>query len=110
MKHRVYFTYFPLFAIFLLITSCGDDPELVKKREAQKAVIARLEGEVALLNEKLNAFPPDRSAQLEEAKKKNDAQTAELARLETEVIALESQKKMLEKDFANYKSKYPLTR
>lgn len=94
----------------LFLSSCGDDPELVKKREQQKSEIARLEGEVALLTEKLSTLPPDRSNELADMKKKVEMQTAELEKLDTEIVALEAKKRILENDYEEYKKKYPVNR
>lgn len=101
---------FPLMLLssFFLI-SCGDDPELVKKRQEQKLEIARLEGELTILNDQLKSMPPDRSAELAEMKKKVDAQTQELARLEEEIIQLEKSKSELEDKFEQYKKNYPIS-
>lgn len=94
----------------LFLISCNDDPALVSKREQQKAEIARLEGEVALLSEKLSSLPPDRSNELADFKKKVELQTAELEKLEADIAALEAKKRILQNDFDSYKSKYPVNR
>ncbi|MGC4014243.1 MAG: hypothetical protein QM755_06950 [Luteolibacter sp.] len=87
-------------------TSCKEDPELVRKRDEQKVEITRLEGEVAILEVKLKDPVPDRSKELAEAKTQVEAQTAEIARIEKEISTLETRKTAVEKDFADYRSKY----
>jgi peptidoglycan hydrolase CwlO-like protein len=94
----------------LILSSCGDDPELVKKREQQKAEIARLEGEVALLTEKLESLPPDRSNELADIKIKAESQAAEMEKLDAEIVGLEAKKRALENEFDAYKKKYPVNR
>ena len=86
--------------------SCSDDPKLVEKREKQKVELARLRGEIALLDEKLKNLPPDVTEQLAEAKQVSAKQAAEVASLEAEVIALEERKRTLESEFKAYQAKY----
>ena len=92
----------------LACVSCGDDPLLVEKREKQKTEIARLRGELALLEEQLKAMPPDESKELAAAKKEAETQTADIADLEKQVAELTARKRSLEEEFAAYKAKYPL--
>lgn len=90
----------------LACASCGDDPKLVEQREKQKVEIARLKGELTLVNEKLKNLPPDVADQLVEAKKLSEKQSAEVALLETEVAALETKKRLLKSEFEAYQAKY----
>lgn len=93
--------------LFILsCASCGDDPKLVEKRDKQKAEIAKLKGELALIDEKLKSLPPDVSSQLEETRKLAEKQSAEVAELETEVAALEARKRSLQGEFEAYQAKY----
>ncbi len=95
-----------LLAGSFLFTSCGDDPELVRKRKEQDLEIARLRGEVALVEEKLRNLPPDRSAELAEAREQAEQQKAEVERLEAEIAELEARKRSLESEFEDYRRKY----
>lgn len=90
------------------LTSCKEDPELVRKRDDQQAEITRLKGEVALLDEKLKEPVPDRTKDLAKAKEQIETQTAEIARIEKEIASLEAKKAAAEKDFADYRQKYTL--
>jgi hypothetical protein len=105
MTARSFYRWLPLFA--LALGSCKD-PALVRKREEQQTEIKRLEGEIALIQEKLKDLPPDRGAELAEARKTHEAQSQEIARLEQEVSGLETRKRQLEREFAQYRVKYPL--
>ena len=91
--------------VALCCVSCSD-PALVEKREKQKAEIARLKGELALITEKLKNLPPDVSEQLAEARKLSEKQTGEVTALETEIAALDAKKKSLQAEFDTYKLKY----
>ncbi len=93
-----------LFAIGCL--SCSEDAKLVEQREKQKVEIARLKGDLALVNEKLKNLPPDVADQLAEAKKLSEKQSAEVASLEAEVAALEVKKRSLKSEFEAYQAKY----
>lgn len=96
-------------SVALLVALCSascSDPALTEKREKQKTEIARLKGELALVNEKLKNLPPDVTEQLEEAKKVSEKQTGEVTALETEIATLESRKKSLQSEFDVYKLKY----
>lgn len=90
----------------LLLTSCGDDPELVARKEQQQAEIAKLRGEIALLDEKLRNMPADVSGELEKAKEIEESQKAEIARLEGEIADLQTKKRELGKEFDVYRAKY----
>lgn len=103
-----YLSPLPLLAALTSLTcvSCGDDPELVAKREKQKVEITRLTGELALAQEKLKNLPPDVTSELETAKKHAEDQTAEIANLEKEIAALQSRKRALQTEFDDYRAKY----
>ena len=99
----------PLTVLFALsFVSCGDDPKLVAKRDQQKAEIAKLKGELALIEEKLKNLPPDVSEQLAEARQLSAKQTGEMAALESELAGLEARKRSLQSEFETYKNKYQL--
>lgn len=93
-------------AIALFCPSCHDDPQLVEKREKQKAEIVRLNGELALIEEKLKNLPPDVSEQLPEAKAISEKQSAEIASLQSEVASLDARKRALQAEFDAYRVKY----
>lgn len=88
--------------------SCGDDPKLVEKRDRQKAEIARLTGELALIEEKLKNMPADVSEDLATAKKEAERQAAEIARMESELTELAARKRTLQAEFDAYRVKYQL--
>ena len=90
----------------LLSVSCSDDPKLVEKREKQKVELARLRGEISLLDEKIRNLSPDVTGQLAEARQTAAKQAAEVASLEAEVAALEAKKRSLESEFEAYQAKY----
>ena len=92
------------------LNSCKDDPALVKQREEQKAEIARLEGEMNILSEKINALPADRSDELADTKKKVELQNEEMAKLEKDITTLQAKKRGLEDEFGQYQRKYPVNR
>lgn len=93
-------------AFALFSQSCGDDPALVEKREKQKAEIARLRGELAMIDEKLKNLPPDVSTELAGAELLHEKHTAELASLESEITTLEARKRSLTAEYDAYKIKY----
>jgi peptidoglycan hydrolase CwlO-like protein len=90
----------------LFITSCGDDPELVRKREEQRTEIRKLEGDLSLLQEQLKDAPKDRSSELEELKERIESERAQITQLEKEVADLETEKRELDREFEAYKQKY----
>lgn len=107
MKHPI-----RIHCIALLVSlacgSCGDAPELVEKRERQKTEIARLTGELALIEEKIKNLPPDVSEELEKARKTADEQTARIQTMEAEVKQLQERKRLLQSEFDSYRAKYQL--
>ncbi|MEK7952627.1 hypothetical protein [Luteolibacter soli] len=89
------------------LNSCGDDPELVRKREEQKAEISKLQGQLSVLKERLDQIPEgDKTAKIEELKQQADDNRAKIASLENEVEALGKEKAQVEKDHEKYKHKY----
>lgn len=99
---------YTLIMVFFACTSCKDDPELIAKREQQRTEIARLQGEVALAKERLGHMPKDKGAQLKMAEKQLQELALEANKLEAEVSEMQRRKADLEKEFAQYKEKYPL--
>ena len=85
-----------------------EDPALLQKNEQQKAEIKRLEGEVAVLDEKLKNAPADRSEDLANARKEAATQQEELSKLEKEVAIMEARKTKIEGEFKQYREKYPV--
>ena len=93
-------------AIGITLSSCGDDPELVRQRDMQRAEISKLQGELSILQEKMEQIPPDRSGQIEELKQKAEENRTQIATLEAEVEALQKQKADVEKQHQAYRRKY----
>lgn len=94
------------FVLCLMFSSCGDDPELVRQREEQKVEISKLEGELAILEEKLEQVPPDRSNEVERLKADAETNRAQIAEVEAEIEALEKKKAEIEKQHEAYRRKY----
>lgn len=103
MKSILHYTL--LLTVSIAVSSC-ESPELARKRDQQLLEIARLKGELALVEEKMKALPPDRSESLAKAEAEEAAQNEEMKKLESEIADLEVKKKALEKEFEDYKSKY----
>jgi hypothetical protein len=92
--------------LVLALTSCGDDPVMVEKREKQRAEIIKLKGELALIDERIKIMPPDVSEELTVAKQVAAKNAAEVAELETEVAALEAKKRAVQEEFDTYRIHY----
>ncbi len=90
----------------LAVSSCGDDPELVRKREEQKAEIRLLDGELKILQEKIAQLPPDRTTEVAKLKQESELQQVEIAKLEQEIASLQKQKVDIDKDHEAYRRKY----
>ncbi|WP_193210502.1 hypothetical protein [Luteolibacter marinus] len=90
----------------LAVSSCGDDPALVSKREQQRAEIAKLEGELAILQERMEQMPRDRSDEVRELKAKAGENQKEIASLEEEIADLEQEKARIEREHEAYRRKY----
>ena len=78
------------------------------KREKQRAELSRLNGELALIEEKLKNMPPDVSEELEKVRKTEKEQTARISALETEINSLQERKRELQGEFDSYRAKYQL--
>jgi chromosome segregation ATPase len=95
--------------LMALLAACeGEDAERIAERERQRAEIVRLEGEIALLEERIENAPPDRSAELAEVKEAHARIKREIGQLEAEIGELETRKRELERELAAYQRDYPL--
>lgn len=103
-------TSLPRAAAALLLTvasvSCGDDPELVRQRDEQKAEIRKLEGELAILQERMEQAPPDRGADLQRMKEEASQNQREIEALESEIAELEKRKAEIDAGHQAYRRKY----
>ena len=93
--------------LLIPLSSCKDDPILVRKREEQRAEISRLEVEVAALEARLKDVPPDRSKELADSRAVAETQQAEIRKLEMQAADLEARKKELEAKLADQRLKFP---
>lgn len=99
----------PMLAIsFVSLTSCDDDPQLIQKRESQRTEIARLEGELNVIHERIKNAPSDKSSELEKIKTSHQEELRKIKKLETEIEILETEKRDLEHKLKTYMEKYPL--
>lgn len=98
--------YLALVLVPLLLPACGDPPELVEKREKQLAEIARLRGELALVEEKIATIPEDRSKDLDAARLEAEGQASQLKDLEEQILHLEARKREIDDQFEAYRRKY----
>jgi archaellum component FlaC len=92
--------------ICVALSSCGDDPELVRKRDEQRVEISRLNGQLELLHEKMEQIPPDRGAKIEELKQQAEENRNQIAALEAEIEGLEKEKADVERQHQAYRRKY----
>lgn len=93
-------------AICVALNSCSDNPELVRKRDEQRAEISKLNGELSVLQERMEQIQPDRSAKIEELKQKAEENRNQITALEAEVEALGKEKADVEKQHQTYRRKY----
>lgn len=94
--------------LVFFLNSCGEDPELVKKHGEQKAEIARLNADLALVQERLKRLPEDKSVELEDAIAKSKELEAEREKLAADVVKLEAEQAGLQRSFDDYKRKYSI--
>ncbi len=92
----------------LLLSSCQDDPELVRKIQEQKAEIAQLELEIGELQAQLTDSPGDQSGDLEELRGAIEAETRRITGLKESILSLEARRNALREEYEAYKKKYPL--
>lgn len=90
----------------MFVISCGEDPELVRKHGEQEAEIAKLKGEITLLEERLKYLPPDHSEDLKATEAEAMKLEAEHKQLEAEVAKLEAEHDALKKQYEDYRRKY----
>jgi len=101
-------TLLPILAAAFALSSCGEDELLVQKREQQVIEIAKLRGELTLIEKKLADMPLDRSEELAEATKAAAEQAAEAERLEKEIGELNARRRAIESEFDRYRRTYPV--
>lgn len=88
------------------VVSCGNDPELVAKRDKQAAEISDLKGKIALLQEKILKLPEDPKKELAEAQAMEKRQTEEIDVLTKNIADLSARKLELERELSSYRAKY----
>lgn len=103
-KIRWYF----VFIAVLASVSCGEDPELVEKRDQQKKEITQLNSELAVVLERLKNIPPDVTQELAVAKLLEEKTSAEIESLESEIAVLEADKTSQQQKLQAYQMKYRL--
>lgn len=94
------------FVLSALLISCGEDPELVRKHGEQEAEIAKLKGELALMEERMKNLPADQTTELAVAELETRKLDAEHKKLSEEVAELEAEFKDLKDQYENYRVKY----
>lgn len=98
-----------IIATSFFLPSCeSEDPALVKKHGEQQAEIAKLDGELALLQERLKNLPEDQTGELSKSKEEMEKLEAQRSGLEREVVSLEAEHKELVEKFEAYKIKYSI--
>ncbi len=108
MKHRIPLS-IAAALLALTATACNkQDPKLLEKRLQQEVEIKELNGELALLTEKIKNLPEDVSGQVKAAEEDLEEKNGEVARLEKEIDALTKEKEKLESELDEYKNKYPI--
>lgn len=100
MKHTL-----PI-VIAILLSACNEDPELVRKQGEQAAKIAKLRGEIALMEERLKFLPPDKTHEVKEAKRETQKLQEEHKRLAEDLAELEEQRRNIQREYDEYKRKY----
>ncbi|MBC7980074.1 MAG: hypothetical protein H7Y36_05880 [Armatimonadetes bacterium] len=91
----------------LLVMAC-EDPALVKQRGEQEAEIAKLRGELALVQERLKNLPPDQSNELDAATVESERLEQQHKQLTEEVAKLEAEHKQLQQQYEAYQAKYDI--
>lgn len=94
--------------IILALASCKDDPKLVMKRQEQEKQLVALDQEIQSLSQQLKTKPKDVSAEIAAMKNDLAALQKETDRLESEILSLREKKFSLEKEFTEYRKKYPI--
>ncbi|MES2982634.1 MAG: hypothetical protein V4727_10000 [Verrucomicrobiota bacterium] len=97
-----------LLSIAMALVSCKDDPNLVIKRQQQEAQLLELDQELQSLEQQLKKKPKDVSVEIAVTKDELTVLQKEAARLESEIVLLREKKLLLEKEFADYRKKYPI--
>ena len=99
------FTFLLPIILPIFLIGC-DSKELTQKREQQEVEIARLKGELKLVEEQIKNLPPDRAKELAAIRAEEKEQLEQIETLESEVAELKSRKDKLETEFENYRAKY----
>jgi septal ring factor EnvC (AmiA/AmiB activator) len=95
-------------AVASVASSCNEDEALIQKREQQLVEIAKLRGELTLIEAKLADIPPDRSQELAETRAKIEEQTAAADQLEKEIGELNARRRAIENEFDQYRRNYAI--
>ena len=96
-------------ALVPLFASCGSDPDLVEKRDALAAEVAKQEQELKdLRNQLSDEVSSDLDGQLDKASKQLTELRAEQSRLEDDLKSKREESQTLESRFTAFREKYPI--
>lgn len=94
--------------LFAALCSGCNDPELSRKLDEQQREITELSNQLTINRQKLKIRPTDRGNQLMEAERELSDLQRQTEQFEAEVVSLRERKQSLEKEFAEYRVKYPI--
>lgn len=98
-----------MIAVSLLFLSCdSEDSALIQRHGEQQAEIAKLDGELSLLQARLKNIPVDQSSELNNTIEEGEKLETELSQLKANVVSLEAEHKELTEKFEDYKRKYSI--
>lgn len=90
------------------ISSCREDPELVKQHEQQNSELSRLRSGISIIEAQIRDMPADVSSEWKEAEKNHDLQKAGIQELKTEISEVSARIKSVQDGLKAYRVKYQI--
>lgn len=91
-----------------LFTSCGEDPDLKARREAQTRKIVEMESRIAILRERMRAPVPDRTAKLNSARRAAETLQGTVKEKELDLARIESAVETSERELDEFQRKHKI--
>ena len=100
---------FALGILLPLLNSCGEEPEMKARREAQTRKIVELESRIAVLRERMKTPLPDKTSDLKAARHAAEAAQQDTEAKEADFARIRAAVEAAEQEFEAYQQKHKIS-
>jgi uncharacterized protein YhaN len=92
-----------------LLSSCGEDPEMKVRREAQTRKIVELESRIAVLRERMRTPLPDKTPDLEAARRAAETTQKNVEAKGIDFARIQATVEVAEQEFEDFQKKHKIS-